>query len=106
MVAAASTRWLSIFYSLERQWQQYPVLLLFFKCAGRDGEHIYNALRDIETSVSLVTLMPLLSQLNSLIKTTQLRDISLHDLSDAVDKCRCAGACCCDSHEVYCCEQG
>jgi hypothetical protein len=86
--AAANTRWLSIFYALERLWEQYPVLLLYFQCAGGEYAHIYDALRDIETSVGLVTLLPLLSQLNSLVKTTQRRDITLHEMNDTVERCR------------------
>ncbi len=91
-------RWLSLLFALERLWEQYPALILYFKCAaiysvsGRWCCHLQPAgptsLVDINTSLSLLVLLPLLRALNDFIKSTQLREVNMYDLNNAMELCR------------------
>ncbi|KAF5833715.1 hypothetical protein DUNSADRAFT_9913 [Dunaliella salina] len=93
LLRGVDTRWLSILAALDRLWEQYPALLVYFdkEAAVKDNFQaleVWHALIDCEGILGLLLTLPLLRRLNSLIKCMQERGLFLHDAIAAIKSTR------------------
>jgi hypothetical protein len=85
------TRWLSLLPPLERLNQQYPVMAGKIHLDAEDNVvaalGLQASLLDLHVILSAAIVMPMLRELNYVIKATQVAGVYVKHLSDAIDDC-------------------
>lgn len=85
------TRWISLLKPAKRILQQYSVLVYKMHLdtgSVKAAEKTLETLVDVETMLGLACLVPLLEQLNDVIKFSQRRNICVCDFVAAVKHCQ------------------